>query len=363
MRALRRLILLFIVVVIGLPIAVGGAALIKDATPPTYLKDVDLETYNVEDKVLAELDKFMVQFITGDQSISIDEKMVNEMIYASLDGFNNEKTQLLLSEGEIVYIEGLWTKFDNNQLTTYALMKYRGVSTTLTLSIGIDSADEDVKLSLKTFKVGQLPLPNSIFSYALNNFATEIEEEYTYGEVDFDALSITILKTYIQDEIDASMDSDMILFDSLSLENGKFVVNCELNVESNPEAAVLQETIDEFKAIIQDDSLVNNVDGVLDMNNPEEKAFSDDLTEFTDMLKDKIDDPTGISEQDQELFNSLQQNFQNLTPEKQQQVAQAIEGSIDEDVKNDLTQTLQDLDVDGFDEISDLLLGGSTPQE
>lgn len=366
MRSLRRLILLFIVVVIGVPIAIGGAALIKDATPPAYLQDVDLENYNVEDKVLSELDKFMMQFLTGDQSISIDEKMVNEMIYASLDGFHSERSQLIVSDGEIVYLEGLWTNFDNNQLTTYALIKYRGVSTTMTLSIGIDTTNEEVELSLKTFKIGQLPLPKSIFSYLLNNFASEIKDEYTYGEVDFNALSVTIMKNYIQDEINASMESDMILFDSLILEDGMFVVNCALNVENNPEAAVLQNTIDEFKTIVQDDSLVNNVEDVLDLEDPDEKEFADDLTEFTDILKTKIDNPTGISEEDQEVFNSLQENFQQLSPEKQQLVAQAIEGSIDEDVKNDLTDTLQNLDIEGFDDISDLLLGGTpstTPAE
>jgi len=338
----------------------GGAALIKDASPPSYLEQVDLENYNVNETIYAEIDAFIFQFLVGNQSLAINEQMINELIYASYEGFKKESTQYEISGGEPLYLNGVWIKFDNNQLTTYALFDYRGVSTTMTLSIDIDSTDDNLKMSLNTFKVGQLPVPKVLFSYLLDSFGSVIKEEYTYGEVNFEELYVTVLKEYIQAEIDINLKSDMILFNTLELQDGEFIINCSLNPE-NTDAVALQNTIDEFKSIIVEDTLVNNITDTLDLTNPTEQAFKDDLDDFTDLLKLKLEtqDTSGLTDDEVELFNSLQQNFQSIDGNTQQDIVNALEGSIDPEVIAEINVALQNLDIEGFNGISDLFLGSN----
>ncbi len=362
MRALRRLILFFFVIIIGVPFAIGGIALIKDDTPPEYLEALDLENYDVEEKLYSDFNIFMMQFVTGNKSLTVDEQLVNELIYASFEGFDTEATQYPITNTEILYVDGVWTKFKNKELTTYALVRYRGVSTTLTLSTVVENLDDEVKISLSKVKIGQLPLPKSMFSYLLNHFAQDMLAEYTYGSVDYDELFITIMKSHIQEELEKQLENDIILFDSLVIGEDHFTINCDLNPE-NQTAVTLQNTIDEFVSIIENDTLVNNITNTLDLTNPVQEAFNEDLLTFSQSLKDGIEDPESFLDDDIEILIELQNSFNEIDEETQQAIIQSFEDSIDDELINDVNEALQNLNIEGFDSISDLMLGGSTPQE
>ncbi len=363
MRVIKWFFILSFIVVIGIPSAVIGAALIKDEKPPAYLSEVDLNEFDGEEAILAELDKFIIQFISGDQSITLDEKTVNKLIYANYHGFKDDKTKIVVNDDIVIHIEGFWTDFENDELTLYTILRNGKVSTSLTLKAKITTSEDSLSIEFERFKIGKLPIPNSVFVTLLDNYGSSITSEYEYGTIDTEKLIITVDKEYIQDELEKAMNSNLILFDSLVFQKNQLVINCDLNAEINPDAAVLLETIDEIKRIVNDDSLLNNVKNRLDDDDltADEKNkvddFIDELTEFNEIIKSKIENPTGVSADDLETINGLQDKFNDIPESSKQEVVLALEESIDPNIKEQLLETLESLGISGFENVSDLIFG------
>src|SRR5690554_4646540 len=295
MRTVKRFIILFFIIIIGLPLAIVGASLIKDATPPSYLEDVQIdEDETIDAEIKKEMDKYLMQFIMGNQKITIEEKKVNELIYKSQDGFK-----------KIPNLNSLWVNFGEEKLTVYALIGYKNVSTTLTMRVDVGEENNQTKISLNTFKVGQLPIPKFLFTFLLNNYASDYIEKYDYGELNYDELYVTILSSYIQEQLEKTLevDNDFLIFDNISFQDNKFMISCKLNPE-NTQGLALQNTIDELKGIIQDDEkLMNKLvgsEGVLDEDDPYEKQLSEDFK----ALQDIINNADTTSEVEQDVISS-----------------------------------------------------------
>lgn len=347
MRLIKRIIILLFIILIGLPLAVVGAALIKDETPPAYLENIDEEnSESIESQIKSELEKYLMQFLMGDQKIIIEERKVNELLYRTFEGF---KEQADLSP------RVLWVKFGEDELSAYTLVGYRNFTTTLTLRVNVTEENKNTKISLNTMKIGKLPIPKFLVKYVANNYLDDVK--FKYGEIDYNELSITILGKYLQDLLEKQLQDNLIIFDYISFKEKQFVVYCKLNPD-NPQAMAFQKTIDELKEVIQDSGkLIDKLsgdDGILNLDDPVEKALSEDFQALQDLLKN----PTEITSDDFEIITSIQENYTNLPEEKQEEIINIIEGSISDEIKEEFFKALQDLDVTDIDKISDLLLGG-----
>jgi hypothetical protein len=348
MRFMKKMIILLVIIIIGLPLAIVGAALIKDATPPAYLEDVDVTNYKPEATILNELDKYMMQFLLGDQNLIFEEAKVNELIYAQFKGFKDNNG-----------IRALWVQFEEEELTLYTILSYSNINTTVTMRVDVEQENNSTKITLDTFKVGKMPIPKFAFKTILRKFGDEIIGDYKYGEINEDELYITIFNDVMQEQINKQVNNNFIVFDYITFSKGQFMIKCNFNPD-NAQGLALQNTINELKSVIEDnDKLLNKLNGtdtepgILDESNPAEKALGDDLV----ALQQKITDISSITQDDIELIESIQENYQNISPDKQQEIADMINNNFDLDTKADFSSTLEALGIEGYDNISDILLG------
>lgn len=217
---------------------------------------------------------------------------------------------------------------------------------------------DSVKLSLGKFKIGKLPIMRPIFSWALDNYAQSLKDEYDYGDINYDDLYITVLDSYIQDVVKNNLETDIIIFDNVQLKNGKFIISDIFNQE-NADAMAIQNAIDELKRIITDEDLKLEVSDVLDENNETEMQFKEDFDEIIDLLKTKIesDDLADLSNEEEVLFTSLSNNFSEMDDTKKNEVSEAIEGNMDSTIVSNLNESLSNLGISGYNNITDLLIG------
>lgn len=350
MKLIKKIIILFFIIVIGLPLAMIGAALIKDATPPTYLENVDVENVSVEDEVKKEMQKYLTQFLVGNQKVVISEQKVNKLIYTALQDIISEM------DPDLPNLRGLWVKFNNDELTVYTLVGYHKISTTFTIKVDVKEENNNTKISLNTMKVGQLPIPKFILTFLLEKLAPEEIEEFEEGEINIEELYVTILGSFLQEQLEKQVKSDFLIFDYVSFEKNKFTIHCKINQDSTHGLAI-QNTLDELKNVIQDnEKLLNKLigaDGILDENDPIEQALSEDFKALQEIIKN----PTTITDEDLDVIMSLQDNFEDIPDEKKEQIMEIIEGSISEEIKDEFLQALNELNVTDIDKISDLILG------
>ncbi len=351
MRLFRRIVVGFFIIIIVVPLCLGGLMLIKDDVPPTYLKNFDYENYDGEEVILNKLNSLAIANILGKNTIYIEEKTVNKIIYKELA---NNKSE----DNEVDFLEAFWVNFDDDKLTMYALFKYRSVSTTVTISIGVKDTSDSLKLSLDKFKVGKLPILKPLFSWALDNYAQSLNEDYKYGEINYEELYITVLDSYIQDILKNNLGTDIINFNGVKLENGKFYINYQFNQE-NADAVAIQNAIDELNKVITDGSLLSDVSDVLDETDDTQMQFKEYLDSVIELLQTKIetDDIDDLTDEEIDLFSALSDSYSKLDESMQEDVLGAFEANLDSTIVNNLNVALNNIGVSGYDNIADLLIG------
>ncbi len=356
MRGIKRFILVLFLAILGAPLAIGGAALIKDATLPTYLENFDYSTLDEMDFINKKIETVALSSALGNTSISVDDETINKLINKRV----MELPGLPVFSDEIE-LTGVWTYFNDNELTFYSAIKYRKIETTMTLKLEIIDIDDSVKLSFKQLKIGKLPLPKSMLTYFIKKMPeymdVELEEDYEFGEVNYDSLSVTVENSYINGIIEKNMNTNIILFKSVELSESKFTLNYELN-EANEEVKALKDAITEVNNLVKNEELVEEVSSILDDNDEIEKVFKTEFTDTMESLKEKVENPDEIKDlttEDEELLENLSESFLNLSEEKQNEVVASIEDTFDD--LESLNNALQTLGLPENSSISDLIFG------
>lgn len=357
MRGIKRFILVLFLVILGGPLAIGGAALIKDASPPIYLENFDYSTLNEQDVISKKLGTVALSSALGSSRVSIDEEIINKIINKRI----MELPGLTISSSEEIVISGAWTYFNDNELTIYSAIKYRKIETTMTLKLEIIDLDDAIEISFKQLKIGKLPLPKSMLTYVIKKMPeyleVELEEDYQFGEVNYEDLSVTVEDSYINEMIETNLKTNMLLFKSIELKDSKFIFNYALN-EANEDVKIVQDTIKEVNKIVNNEELVEDVTGILDENDEVEKAFKTDFTETMASLKEKIVNPDEVKDltiEDEEILSSLSESFAMLPADKQTEVVASIESNIDD--LESLNNALESLGLAEDANISDLIFG------
>ncbi len=361
MRMLKRLIIFFFIVVIGVPLAIGGAALTKDATPPDF-SNFDYANFNINAVLEEKLQELVFANAAGSTKIFIDQDTINKIIYKTLKESPDSSKEIQVTDTKSIKLDALWTKFDNNKLSVYAQVNYGGVNTTLTMVISFSDIGDGQKISLDSVKIGKLPLPKMAFSYVLNNFVGDsLKDEYAYGDINYDELSVTIVKSYIQDLIRDNLPDEFIIFDNLELQDGKFILNYQFN-DADKNAIAIKDAINNLTNLVQNGNLTTAVNSTLSDSNEVEKTVKDNFDNVMVIMQKAVNDPLTIdfTDTDAQTVTDFATSFQELPIEKQQEVAVAIESQFDQSTIDGISQTLSNFGLDSYGSLSDIITGGSS---
>ncbi len=217
MRSLRRLTFLFIVVMIGFIIFISGVILTKDQSPPVYLTNFDVEVSNQQD---------VSQWVSNVGTLDFNDELINQLIYNNAHGFENEYFNIL---GKKIQLKSLWTHVNPNGLIMYALVKFQGIETTLTLDLGIKDVSNGVQVKINSLKAGQLQLPKSLFMFLFNALPhyLGIDLEGTIQLND----SYLIENNRINQIIDTYLGTDLFQYQSMVFGSGQLRFNYDFNPE------------------------------------------------------------------------------------------------------------------------------------
>lgn len=355
-KFIKRLFLFFILVIIIVPTVIIVFALMDDANSPNYLNKEEVAEYqDVEKVLLADLDRAVFAFISGDRKIKFHEVEVNKTIYGYFEGFDKEAVNRIGKEINNFYVEGIWVDVETDHLILYTKLAYSRIRTTITAKVEVKTDEDEIILTLSQFKIGKLPIPKFVFSKLLEQFTIELEE----GKIDSKTVQFRIKKEVIQRELEKAMDNKLIRFEDLVLGADEISIYYDLNTAVSPEAQTFLEAIDELKQVVEDDTLVSNIENKLnELDIPpqdQEKVdeFLENLHMVNDLIKDKLENPANVTEEELDLFLALQESFDAI-PNLQEVIIEAVENSFDEDLLYDLNQILSEF---GFGSIAELIFG------
>jgi hypothetical protein len=174
------------------------------------------------------------------------------------------------------------------------------------------------------------------------------------GELDLDELYLTINDDYMNDQLKALIGTDLILFQSLSLDNQIFTFSYELN-PNNKEAVAIDTAMTEVNSLLttKKQTVKDEVSFVLDSNNPIEQQVETDLNQVLDLLSDKVtSDTSTFTDAELSQIDALASSFSQLDETKQNAVANAIINQMDPTNK----QTIEDLlNENGSGNLTDLI--------
>lgn len=355
-KLIRRLITLVILLIIIVPAALIVLAFIDDTKPPIYLKKEEIEQYQDVEKVcLSDINQTVFQFISGDRTLRFHEINVNKTIYGYFAGFDKDAENRIGKEIDNFYVEGIWVDVEDNHLILYTKLSYMRPSTTISAKVNVDTTDDEVILTLSAFKIGKLSLPKFVFTKLLEKLQIEVKE----GEIIAQTVQLKIKKEVIQRELENAMDNKLIRFEDIVLNEDEVVIYYDLNTSASSQAEIFQQAIDKIKNVVQNDSLVSNIENKLnELDIPAEDQdkvddFLADLNAVNDLLKDKLNNPSGVTDDELELLLELQESFETI-PNQQEVIIEAFEATFDADLINDINQLLSDL---GYSSIADLIFG------
>jgi hypothetical protein len=361
MRGMRRFILVGILFIIGLPFAVGGAAMIKDKEEPSYLVNFDYASYDENSVLTNKLQSMTLSNVLGVKKIYIDEETVNKIIYKDLDGFTDQT--YIVDGTEKVSIKSIWTTFHNNELSMYLIFQYRQVETSVTVQLGIVNNEDNVQVQLNSVKVGQLPIPKSLMTYGLKSLEdfenVDLSSQYELGDFNLDELYVTVGQNIIDNVISYYLDSDLIVFKNIELQNGKLILEYDFNPD-NPKQQALNNTITEIKRVITDDTTKSSIENALDLTNETDVKFNDDINQVIDtILIPRIDHPDDYGTNDftsneETLLLSLNTDFSALDNPTKDKVITGIVDNVDPEVLGQFEKEI--LPMIGTDQSSEQLL-------
>ncbi|MDF2699398.1 MAG: hypothetical protein K0Q49_954 [Haloplasmataceae bacterium] len=347
MKVILRIFFLVILLIVAIPCAVIGAILINDASVPTYMQTFKVEEFNAQEEMDKKLQYVMMSNVVGNRSIAVSDEFVAKYLYASSNGFNSFKTQLV--EGYNMGVEYVWFTFEDDILTMYGTATLNQTRTTFTAKLAFKDYEGYTEVQINTLKIGKLPIPNSLVVYGLNKYekqGQDFDNINPWGEFDLEDLSITLEDEYINNMFTDLLKSNLISFSSIKFDNKDITLNYEFS--STPEAVAIDKALTEFNNLVNSEETRTNInislellktDGKIDETT---KASIDTVLEMLE-AKSNPDVEFAFTEEDMQKINELTTNFSNLNSTQASEISKVFVDNMDpetlEEIKAELSKT------------------------
>lgn len=292
-------------------------------------ESIDTETY---------LKNLFTEFVfnnalTGNSGFEINEEVFNKMIYASAEGFVEQRTieEIDLGDGEIITVElglqAMWFEITPEAISAQALIRLDSVDSLL--NVEVTKNEEASTATELVFELTDITFGKDVDENAneylavldLQAFKNLFAEQGDIGFGSFDDNGVLTIST---DGLSALMqdgsEEGAVNVTGLSIIQDAIVLNIEPAGEL---ATALADFSAALESVVESEELLTDLESVLDTTTEgPEKDVYDSVTDLQETLSN---DEVPTAEEIEELFDNLEE----LDAETQEEFLDTIEALID----------------------------------